>query len=71
MLPNSTGEVKESPRQSLTYFSDDGELMAVRVGDWKPHFAVQRAFQMNVWAGARPLEARGQRLRPTARCATF
>jgi arylsulfatase len=50
MLPYFMGEVKESPRQSLAYFSDDGELMAVRVGDWKLQFAVQRAFQMNVWA---------------------
>jgi arylsulfatase len=50
MLPYFTGEVKESPRQSLTYFSDDGDLMAVRIGDWKLQFAVQRAFQMNVWA---------------------
>ncbi|HVN45237.1 MAG TPA: arylsulfatase [Steroidobacteraceae bacterium] len=50
MLPYFMGEVKESPRQSLAYFSDDGELMAVRIGDWKLQFAVQRAFQMNVWA---------------------
>jgi arylsulfatase len=50
MLPYFTGEVKESPRQSLAYFSDDGDLIAVRIGDWKLHFAVQRAFQMNVWA---------------------
>jgi arylsulfatase len=50
MLPYFTGEVKESPRNSLVYFSDDGELMAVRLGDWKLQFAVQRAFQMNVWA---------------------
>ena len=50
MLPYLTGEVKESPRQSLAYFSDDGDLMAVRVGDWKLQFAVQRGFQMNVWA---------------------
>ena len=25
-------------------------LMAVRIADWKLQFAVQRAFQMNVWA---------------------
>ena len=25
------------------YFSDDGEVMAVRVGDYKFHLAVQRA----------------------------
>jgi arylsulfatase A-like enzyme len=50
MVPYLTGETKESPRQGLAYFSDDGELMAVRFGDWKAQFAVQRAFQMNVWA---------------------
>ena len=50
MLPYFTGEVKESPRQSLVYFSDDGDVLAVRIGDWKLQFAVQRAFQMNVWA---------------------
>jgi arylsulfatase A-like enzyme len=49
-LPYLTGEAKESPRKSLAYFSDDGELMAIRVGDYKLQFAVQRAFQMNVWA---------------------
>jgi arylsulfatase len=50
MIPYLTGEAKESPRKSLAYFSDDGEIMAVRVGDWKLQFSVQRAFQMNVWA---------------------
>jgi arylsulfatase A-like enzyme len=50
MLLYLTGQSKESPRQSLAYFSDDGDLMAVRVGDYKLQFAVQRAFQMNVWA---------------------
>jgi arylsulfatase A-like enzyme len=50
MLPYLTGAVKESPRNEIFYFSDDGELMAVRVGDWKLHFSIQRAFQMNVWA---------------------
>jgi arylsulfatase A-like enzyme len=50
MIPYLTGEVKESPRPAVFYFSDDGELMAVRVGDWKLCFMVQHAFQMNVWA---------------------
>jgi arylsulfatase A-like enzyme len=50
MIPYLTGEVKESPRPAIFYFSDDGELMAVRVGDWKLCFMVQHAFQMNVWA---------------------
>jgi arylsulfatase A-like enzyme len=50
MIPYLTGAVKESPRPAIFYFSDDGELMAVRVGDWKLCFMVQHAFQMNVWA---------------------
>ena len=43
MIPYLTGEVKESPRNAIMYFSDDGEVMAVRVGDYKFHLAVQRA----------------------------
>jgi len=31
------------------YISDDGEIMAVRIDDWKLNFAVQRANQMQVW----------------------
>jgi arylsulfatase A-like enzyme len=50
MIPYLTGQVKESPRPAIFYFSDDGELMAVRVGDWKLCFMVQRAYQMHVWA---------------------
>jgi arylsulfatase A-like enzyme len=50
MIPYLTGEVKESPRPAIFYFSDDGDLMAVRVGDWKLCFMVQRAYQMHVWA---------------------
>jgi arylsulfatase A-like enzyme len=50
MIPYLTGEVKESPRNAVFYFSDDGELMAVRAGDWKMAFAVQRANQLQVWA---------------------
>ncbi len=32
------------------YMSDDGEVMAVRVGDYKFNLAVQRANQMAQWA---------------------
>jgi hypothetical protein len=32
------------------YFSDDGEVMAVRVGDYKFTLAVQRATRMMQWA---------------------
>jgi arylsulfatase A-like enzyme len=50
MIPYLTGQAKESPRPAVFYFSDDGELMAVRVGDWKLCFMIQHAYQMNVWA---------------------
>src|ERR1700735_1091343 len=39
MIPYLTGQAKESPRPAVFYFSDDGELMAVRHGDWKLVFA--------------------------------
>ena len=35
MLPYLTGQAKESPRNSFFYMSDDGDVMAVRTGDWK------------------------------------
>jgi arylsulfatase len=49
MVPYLTGEVKESPRQALIYFSDDGDVIAVRVGDYKFHLAEQRANRMQQW----------------------
>ena len=48
-IPYLTGEVKESPRQSLVYFSDDGDVMAVRVGDYKFILAEQRQSTMRIW----------------------
>jgi arylsulfatase A-like enzyme len=50
MLPYLTGEVKESPRKSFFYISDDGDVMAIRVGDWKMVLAEQRAKTMMCWA---------------------
>src|SRR5580693_3081669 len=50
VLPYLTGEVKESPRTNFFYISDDGGVMAVRVGDWKLVFEEQRALALQVWA---------------------
>ncbi len=50
MVPYLTGEVKESPRRSVMYFSDDGDVMAVRVGDYKFNLALQEAHTMQLWA---------------------
>jgi arylsulfatase A-like enzyme len=49
MLPYITGQVKESPRKFFFYISDDGGIMAVRVGDYKLVFEVQRATSTAVW----------------------
>ena len=49
-LPYLTGKAKESPRNHIMYISDDGDVMAVRVGDYKFNLSVQRATTMEVWA---------------------
>jgi len=50
MGPYFTGRAGESPRRHLMYFSDDGDVIAVRVGDYKFNLAIQRANQMQQWA---------------------
>jgi arylsulfatase len=40
-LPFFKGEVEESPRDEIVYFSQGGELNAVRYRNWKVHFAMQ------------------------------
>ena len=50
LLPYLTGQVKESPRTSFFYVSDDGGVMAVRAGDYKLVFTEQRAESTQVWA---------------------
>ena len=42
-LPYLTGKSKESPRKEIFYFSDDGDMTALRYNDWKVIFMEQRA----------------------------
>jgi arylsulfatase len=49
MLPYLTGEVKESPRRFFFYISDDGDIIAIRGGDWKMVLMEQRAKQLMCW----------------------
>ena len=50
-LPYLTGKTKTSPRESFFYFSDDGDLTALRYDNWKVVFAQQRAQgTMLVWS---------------------
>ncbi len=48
-LPYLTGEETEAPRNQFVYASDDGDIIALRDGDWKLVFAEQRARQFAVW----------------------
>jgi arylsulfatase len=38
-LPYFKGETNKAPREEIIYFSQGGELNAIRVDDWKIHFA--------------------------------
>jgi arylsulfatase A-like enzyme len=49
LMPFFKGEVKESPRQEFLYWSDDGDLLALRVQDWKISFKEQEHKGINVW----------------------
>jgi arylsulfatase A-like enzyme len=42
-LPHLTGETKEGPRKEIFYFSDEGDLTALRYSDWKLLFMEQKA----------------------------
>jgi len=51
LLPYLTGEVETSPRRGFFYFSDDGDLVALRFENWKIVFAEQRcAGTLRIWA---------------------
>jgi arylsulfatase len=50
MLPYFTGEVEESPRKEMFYFTDDGSVSALRYNDWKINFTIQKAHGYDVWA---------------------
>ena len=50
LLPYLTGEVDESPRTEFFYFSDDGDLVALRYDNWKLVFMDQRVTgTLQVW----------------------
>ena len=41
-LPFLTGKTQETPRREIFYFSDDGDLTALRYNDWKVIFMEQK-----------------------------
>jgi arylsulfatase A-like enzyme len=49
MLPYLTGKEKESPREYFFYISDDGDILAIRMRDWKVVLMEQRAQTLLCW----------------------
>ncbi|WP_425090234.1 arylsulfatase [Tropicimonas sp. S265A] len=50
-LPYLLGEENDTPREEIFYFSDDGDLTALRWNDWKAIFLEHRAPQtLQAWA---------------------
>ena len=43
-LPHLTGEAESGPRNEIFYFSDDGDLTALRYKDWKMIFMEQKEY---------------------------
>ncbi|MBI4932757.1 MAG: sulfatase-like hydrolase/transferase, partial [Actinobacteria bacterium] len=50
MLPYLSGEVDKSPRNFFVYVSDDGDIIAIRIGDYKAVLMEQRATRLQAWA---------------------
>jgi arylsulfatase len=56
LLPFLKGDAKESPRKEFLYWSDDGDLLALRVDKWKAAFMEQHTeidakAPLGVWTG--------------------
>ena len=49
LMPFFKGEEKESPRKEFLYWSDDGDLLAIRVNQWKVSFKEQEHTGLDVW----------------------
>ncbi len=48
-LPYFTGKEEQGPREEMFYFTDDGQLSALRFKQWKMMFSEQRAHGFDVW----------------------
>ena len=51
LIPFFKGEAKEAPRKEFVYWNDDGQLVAIRVNDWKSVFLEQNNKGIGVWSG--------------------
>ncbi len=68
LLPYLTGEEEKSPRKGIVYFSDDGDCLAIRAGNWKVVFMEQRApGTLRIWAEPFTAAAGTQAVQPADR----
>ena len=49
LLPYLKGEEETSPRREFLYWTDDGDIAALRFNNWKVVFMEQRAHGFDVW----------------------
>ena len=49
LVPYLTGAQRRVPRKFFFYISDDGDILAIRMGDWKVVLMEQRAKQLMCW----------------------
>ena len=49
LMPFLAGKEEKSPREGFIYWSDDGDMMAMRMGRFKIVFAEQRSKGLDVW----------------------
>jgi arylsulfatase len=49
LIPFLKSEAKESPRKEFLYWSDDGDLVALRFENWKAVFKAQLSLGFEVW----------------------
>ena len=49
LLPFLKGEADAAPRKEFLYWTDGGDLAALRYGQWKLQFLEQRAHSFDVW----------------------
>ena len=49
MVDYLSGKAEESPRRSFIYVDDGGNVVSIRVGDWKAVYAENRADRLQIW----------------------
>ncbi len=49
LLDYLSGKTKESPRHEFIYVGDDGDVMSIRVDNWKATYLENRAHRLQVW----------------------